>query len=264
MFTQPEQTGPRRPTILFLFIIIIIAVLIGGAMYCYECVELLKVRNDLTKNILDVLTKYLIIVIAIERSAYIYVNISRRSVEKKWLNRIDRVSRAINGKDIMDASGVVTNVVNKTFIKLIYKKENVILNELDDKTTIKPDPLNTDANGNVANNVNIEDVKGYLDAVIQIYKFKLSDHQTLTRRYVSRIVFFSGIVLAIFGISILGDLVYLPNMDSCNLFQCTGIRIFDILFTGGLIGGGSASFNKLIHAIQSALPSKNSTSESTL
>ena len=249
-YTNPDPTEPKKNLVIGL---IVAAAVIGGFFYCTECIDTLKLRKDIFTTVPDFLTKYLLVVIAVERSASIYVNIFRKREENKWLKRIARVSRAVEGENVTD-----------TYIRQLYKKENVILDDLDPKTTILPKHLAEAEDKEVKSSVKIEEVKGYLDSVLRIYQFKLSDYQSDTKRKASYLVFGGGIVLAFFGISILGDLVYLPNMDECMRLQCIGIRLFDILVTGGLLGGGSASFNKFIHIIQSAIPNADPNTQSTL
>lgn len=65
--------------------------------------------------------------------------------------------------------------------------------------------------------------------------------------YVTRIVFFAGIVLASFGLSIFGDLLSMANLES--QYQIGLLRISDILVTGDLLGGGSAGLNLVANKV---------------
>jgi hypothetical protein len=181
------------------------------------------------------------IVVAVERSAAVFVGISRSKNKVDWSLRINRIS------EILQKDNPHTAV-----LKQVYQRENRLIKELENaQCIVKID--------NIPKNPTDEDYLGYLTSAKHAYEYKRAGFNSISNRYVARTVFFAGIFLATLGLSIFQDLF--QNMDLVSAmkeqigngemieaglaFQTALLRFADIIVTGGLLGGGSAGLNAI-------------------
>ncbi len=222
----------------------------GGILFSRGLFGVIGVNPDLTELGSDIFLKYLLIVVALERSAAVYLGIYRDSDKKRIVKRIERVQKALAGREKQLPDGSTEIELNINFLKETYRKETRILKNLPDQTTIKPKELAVDDDG-YPTTTETSKLVSYLEMVLQIYSFKLSDYENSTKRKATRIVFVAGIFIAFVGLSIFDDLLTLPKTIEGT--QRGFYRLADILVTGGLLGGGSKSFAQLLAASDSLL-----------
>lgn len=216
-------------------------VLLGSVLYSFKSFTVVSVNENLAELGADVFLKYLFIVVAVERAAAVFVGISRSQSKVDWSLRINRISEVLQ-KDNPPAA----------VLKQVYTRENRLVKELVRSEIIgKIDDV-------PANPTN-EDYLGYLTSTKHAYEFQRARFNSVSNRYVARIVFFGGIFLAALGLSIFQDLLENMNLvlamkeqiDSGEMIKAgilwqTGLlRFADIVITGGLLGGGSAGLNAM-------------------
>ena len=214
----------------------------------------IKVDPDLTTKGTSFLLTYFFLIAAIERASAVFVGIQRGPEQKTWQSRVARLTELLNvGGDSDDEEKIPLNKVKRS-----YKKEKRIIDKLvKEKGIIPIEPVAEDEK-------DVSDYVGYLTAAKQAYQFQLSAYNAETTKLVTRMVFVAGIFMAAVGLSILEDLLVPGNMPQCDDFwtclqhatnpvvpqiQQIALRISDIIITGGLIGGGSKSFNSFLNSI---------------
>ncbi len=228
-----------------LIVIVLNICVVGGLLFGLGLFGVVEVNPKLTEIGADVFLKYIFIIVAVERSAEVYLSIYRSPGRKRIEKRIERVTKAVFGHRVEDNDGTFKTVYNEKFIDQICSKEKEIIDTLSTNNTIKPSEL--------PKNPNLEDKRGYLEAVLQIYRFKLAEYRSGTARRATRIVFVGGILLASVGLSIFSDILVVPRETVNHPLQLTLYRIADIIVTGGLLGGGSTYFNQFISTIETVL-----------
>ncbi len=220
-------------TILTGFIIVVCAIL-----YANNFFALIGIRENLVKMGADVFLKYLFIVVAVERAAAVFVSMFRNQNRVDWSLRINRISEILQ-KD--NPSLAVLKQVYTREHRVIKQLENAeVIGHIDDVPS-KPDE---------------QDYIGFLTSVKHTYEFQRARFNSVSNRYIARIVFFVGILLAALGLSIFQDIF--ENIKLLELavenellikiglaWQTAFLRIMDIIITGGLLGGGSAGLNAI-------------------
>ena len=203
--------------------VLVIIVLVGSALYAFSNFTAVKVNDDLSDIGADVFLKYLFIVVAVERAAAVFVGISRSQNKFDWSLRINRIN------EVLQKDNPHTAV-----LKQVHAREHRIVKQLEQDGTIgKIDDVPASATE--------EDYLGYLTSTKHAYEFQRAKFNAVTNRYVSRIVFFAGIVLATLGLSIFQDLF--SSSELVSVWQIWSLKLADILVTGGFLGGGSAGLN---------------------
>ncbi len=187
----------------------------------------------------DVFLKYLFIVVAVERAAAVFVGIFRSQNKVDWSLRINRIGEVLQKDNPPSA-----------VLKYVYSREQRLIKELESEDFVK-------TIDDIPSNPIDEDYLGYLTSAKHAYEFQRARFNSVSNRYVTKVVFFAGIILASLGLSIFQDLLQNMNlvsamkeqMDSGEIikvgieFQTGLLRFVDIVITGGLLGGGSAGLN---------------------
>jgi len=200
-----------------------VIILAGSALYSFGNFTAVEVKKDLADIGADVFLKYLFIVVAVERAAAVFVGISRSQNKVDWSLRINRITEVLQ-KDSP----------NTAVLKQVYAREHRLITQLE-KANIVGEIDDVPANATD------EAYLGYLTSTKHAYEFQRAQFNFVTNRYVSRIVFFAGIILATLGLSIFQDLLDCTQLIS--VWQTSLIKVADILVTGGFLGGGSAGLN---------------------
>lgn len=205
----------------------------GAALYADGCLSLIAVNPELSDVIFDVLGKYLLLVVAFERAAAVFVGMFRDQGRIDWSLRINRL------KDILQKDSPPTGVLRQVHAreKLLVdklKEDNIILNICD------VDKPPTDAG-----------YLGYLTASKHAYEFQRARFNSVSNRYVARAVFVAGIVMATLGLSLFDEILELNS--SLEPWQKGLVRWTDIFITGGLLGGGSAGLNAMLNKVNEFL-----------
>jgi len=239
----------KRPKGYFGWVPILIVVIIGSFLYANNLFTVVDVNPNLTKNGDDIFLKYLFIIVAVERAAAVFVGIIRSQNQANWNARIKRINEVLR-KDEPSIE----------LLKQMYARERRLTSDLEEKKEIGKIK-------NVPNNANLQDYIGFLTSVKYAYEFKRSRYNAISKKYVARTVFFAGIVLSAFGISIFQDIIQNMNLVSAVdeeikrqalvkagvVWQSGLLRFADILVTGGLLGGGSTALNEVANRVSDLL-----------
>jgi len=205
--------------------VVVIIVLVGSALFTFSSFTVVKVNENLSNIGADVFLKYLFIVVAVERAAAVFVGISHSQNKVDWSLRINRIS------EVLQKDSPHTAV-----LKQVYAREHRLIKQLEQDEiigTIEDVPAHaTD-----------EAYLGYLTSAKHAYEFQRARFNSVANRYVGRIVFFAGIIMATLGLSIFQDLF--QSIELVSEWQTWLLRLTDILVTGGLLGGGSAGLNAM-------------------
>ena len=218
-----------------------VIVLLSSVLYVFNRFTVVSVNENLAELGGDVFLKYLFIVVAVERAAAVFVGISRSQSKVDWSRRINRIS------EILKKDNPPTAV-----LKQVYTREHRLVKELESANFIG-------IIDEVPANPTDDDYLGYLTSAKHAYEFQRARFNSVSNRYVARMVFFVGIFLAALGLSIFQDLLQNVNLvsamkeqiDSGQMIETglawqTGLlRFADIVITGGLLGGGSAGLNAI-------------------
>ncbi|WP_340114867.1 hypothetical protein [Maribellus mangrovi] len=231
------------------WILILVAAIIGSVLYANKMFTLVDVNEDLAKLSGDIFLKYIFIVVAVERAAAVFVGMLRSQNKTDWSVRIRRINEILQKDD-----------PSIELLKQVYARERRLTSKLEEKEVIgKID--------DVPKNGGIQDYVGFLTSVKYAYEFQRARYDSVSSKYVARTVFFVGIVLATFGISLFQDLLQNMNLVSAmdeelkkNMLLENGLawqsgllRFADILVTGGLLGGGSAALNSIANKVSEFL-----------
>ena len=167
----------------------------------------------------DLLAQYSVLVVAIERAASVIVNLIF-TPEARWSLRINRISE-------------VTRLENPQMevLEQVYKRESFLIEKLVDAGDLQqkiPEVTQTSTDAYI----------GYLTSARHAYEFRRARFNEITNRRVTVTVFLGSLAMAAFGVSLFESLFTEPPS---GLLRC-----FDIVVTGGFLGGGSASLNNLV------------------
>lgn len=220
-------------------------ILVSSILYSYNWFTVVGVNDDLAELGADVFLKYLFIVVAVERAAAVFVGMFRNQSQVDWSLRINRIS------EVLQRDNSPTAV-----LKQVYTREHRLVKKLEEAKIIG-------TIHNVSSNSPDEDYVGYLTSTKHAYEFQRARFDSVSNRYVARIVFFVGILLATLGLSVFQDLFQNINLVSAmdaqiqsgeltkaGLAWQTGLlRFADIVITGGLLGGGSAGLNAIANKV---------------
>ncbi|TQV77255.1 hypothetical protein FLL45_04725 [Aliikangiella marina] len=206
------------------FVLVVVS-LLGSSLYVIDNFTVVDVNAELTSVGGDVFLKYFFIVVAVERAAAVFVGISRSQNTVDWALRIKRISEVLAKEN-----------PSKSILRQVYTREHRLVATLEQAEIIGQIT-------SVSEDADEQDYLGYLTSAKHAYEFQKGSFDSITKLYVSRIVFFAGIVLATLGLSVFGDLFSTIVLES--KVQTWFLRVSDILITGGLLGGGSAGLNAM-------------------
>ena len=222
-----------------------IIVIVGATLYAGSRFTVLGVNDDLLKQGGDVFLKYLFIVVAVERAAAVFVGMFRSQSNVDWSLRINRISEILQKENPPITVLKQVHAREQRLVKQLEKAE--IIGTIDDV----PKPAKAD------------DYVGYLTSAKHAYEFQKARFDSVSNRYVARIVFFVGIFLAVLGLSVFQDLLKNINLVAAMDAEITSgamtkkalawqtglLRFADIVVTGGLLGGGSAGLNAVANKV---------------
>lgn len=243
------KTKERKLYIIFLAVVVIC--LVGALLSSKVGWKLIEINKTLAKDWNDIFLKYFFIIIAIERAAAVFIGVSRNANKKKWEKRIKRVREVLEmDKSKLSAAELFT----------IYAREEKIIASYEEQKAsghflgIKEPSLTMQAGKDTPTNSqeNINELKAYLQATKNVYEFKAAVYQENTSAQLTRFVFLGGIIISAIGLSIFNDVFDATALESDKdgLFsQYFFYRLNDIVITGGLLGGGSKSFNVFIETL---------------
>ena len=186
----------------------------------------LVVRPDLNDIIYDTLIQYVVLAVAIERAAAVFVAMTRSRHQVEWQQRIRRVTRTLDREN-----------PRMRVLQQLYDREQHRIQVLTSKGLMA-------AIAPVNDQTSQDEYIGYLTAVKYSYEFQLARFQSIGRRYTSIGVLLAGTILAGLGLSLF-DGVF-ANVQDVSGLQYLALRGVDIIITGGLVGGGSAGLSAII------------------
>jgi hypothetical protein len=146
-------------------------------------------------------------------------------------------------------------------LNTIYDREKKIIYSFEQQKTngflgIKEPDLVKDSEIVLDNDQNKNELIAYLQATKNVYEFKSSVYQENTNATLTRIVFLAGIIISFIGLSIFNDIFDFGSIPTDNdgfSYQLFFYRLSDIIVTGGLLGGGSKSFNVFIETLNKSM-----------
>ena len=218
---------------LFWLLFVVGVVFVVAVLYVCGVFNVVGVNTSLSDNGADVFLKYLFIVVAVERAAAVFVGITQKQNRIDWTLRIKRLNEVLQSDN-----------PHLSTLQQVYAREHKLIDELERAELIGEI-------GKVTDNDDREKHIGYLTSVKHIYEFQKAQFDSVANRYVSRIVFFSGMALALVGLSVFADLIVVS--EEIAGYQLWFLKVSDILVTGGLLGGGSAGLNVLANKVSDSM-----------
>ena len=204
--------------------------LFGSVLYALEKYSLIEVNSKLPEILPAVLGTYLLLVVAFERAAAVFVERLRRAHRVDWPLRINRLT------EILKKEPPSTKV-----LELAYVRETEVFKKLTDAGLVVPIPP-------VGSEPKDDDYVGYLTAAKHAYEFQRARYDSAGNRRVARTVFLAGLFLATLGVSLFAD-VFTLSKDLGALHRGL-LRAVDILVTGGLLGGGSGGLHAAVTKVR--------------
>jgi hypothetical protein len=246
-YQTPEQLRRTSGTLNSIYVLSILIAIGGALLFASSYWGLYSFKTDLAANWTDVFTKYIFIILAIERAAAVWTGIKRNEKKREWDRRVKRVREILEKK---------YDDLKVPLLKQTYLRESNIIDEIErnqpadqnQRTFLgikKPQP-DTDKDELIA----------YLQMTKQVYEFKRAKYEEVSYGQITRIVFVGGIVISVLGLSLLGDILDTSSLDPDSKgywWQTFFYRLADILITGGLLGGGSKGFSVFYNSIDSSL-----------
>lgn len=202
---------------------------LSAELYVRSGYVLLDVNAGLSDVAVDVFGKYMVLVIAVERAAAVFVGMFRNQNKINWSLRIDRISQVLEQEEAPTA-----------VLKQVHAREQRLIRRLEDHGTIAP----IDGIPDVPTD---DDYRGYLTSAQHAYEFQQARFNSVSNRYVALSVFVAGITLAALGLSLFRDL-FSPT-PAPGAIQAGFLRLADIFTTGGLLGGGSTGLNAVVNKV---------------
>ena len=177
------------------------------------------VNHNAAEVWVDLIAQYSLLVVAIERAASVIVNLVF-TPEARWSLRINRISE-------------VTHQENPQIevLEQVYKRESALVKKLVEAGDLQQEIAAVTKSSKDA-------YIAYLTSARHAYEFRRARFNEITNRRVTVTVFMGSLAMAALGVSIFDSLFTQPPS---GLLRC-----FDIVVTGGFLGGGSASLNNLV------------------
>lgn len=229
---------------------------VGAILYSLKFWGIITIKVDLISTWNDVMTKYIFIIVAIERAAAVWIGIKRNKMQDTWKSRVARLDELFTTSET-HKEGMIANL-RQAELASLYSQESSIIDKLDPPPNgklIQPaeEGSNADEDDNTTK-VYKSKARGYLRQVRLIYTYRYEQYLRETNNKIAQTVFISGLVLSAIGLSFLNDILDIKSLNSSGLLyqvQLGAYRIADIFITGGLIGGGSVGLTKLFDTINS-------------
>lgn len=225
--------------------------ILGGILYNSDW-NTLRFQNNLGTQWKDIFTMYAFIIVAIERSAAVWVGIRRNEMSETWKARVRRLDELFEEKGDKEATiKNLSSVELFTFYKREFKisekldKDNILINPLEEPSGVDDEP----------DRIYKSKTRGYLRQVRLMYSYQFDQYKRETNDRIAKTVFIVGLILSVVGLSLLNDLINVTFQDK-DLLQRLLYRITDIFITGGLLGGGSVGLTKLFNSINNVLSKK--------
>lgn len=245
--TSLQNTRRKRISLIGSILVIVLAII--SALCTEDCQWIiLRFKEDLASNWTDIFTKYFFIIVALERAVAVWVGVTRGVDNKAWKKRVDRLRGLFNRTN--------ENPLTLVELRRVYSREKKIIDDIQNKDSSNsflgnPDPYVVNESDSLSEEKERDMLIAYLRVTLQIYEFKLSKFEEQSSALTTKLVFFGGLILAIVGISIVGDIIDASDLEACDgCFQFYLYRGVDIVITGGLMGGGSRGFSLFINTLK--------------
>ena len=199
---------------------------VSALLYASDAYLLLKANPELSEILLEVLGKYLVLVVAVERASTVFIGMFRNQNRIHWTVRINRIS------EVLGQENPPTAVLRQAF-----KRERRLVKQLEEHAII-------DKIDDIPKPASKDEYRGYLSSAKHAYEFLRARFYSISNRYVALVVLVVGVILAALGLSLFQDVFQQTSAPSA--VQAGILRFADIFITGGLLGGGSAGLNAVI------------------
>ena len=240
---QPKKINKKLIAIL---IISFIVTLVGARLFAGQSWGVFSFEEDLASNWNDIFTKYIFIIVALERASSVWTGLYRNKMKRSWDRRVKRV------RDLLDTP---IDKLSLADLKMSYNRENLIVERYKNQDGFlgidKPGDGN-DEKGKYNKDLEKEDLVANLRMTKYFYEFSRTMQEEETYEITTRIVFVGGVALSIIGLSLFNDIIDLKSLEgnlTGHFSQMFGYRLADIVITGGLLGGGSKGLSMLMNTL---------------
>ena len=196
----------------------------------------LTIRDNLDEVISNIVLQYASLALAIERSAAVFVAMTRDRLRVDWVLRIDRLQQVLDQDQ--PRIRVLKQLHDREQNRIGQLKAKGLITEL---KAVREERI--DGKEGLDKEECIEEYMGYLTAVKHVYEFQHARFQSVGRRYTAIGVFLAGIALAALGLSLFDSIF--ANIGQLSGMQGRILHYIDIVITGGLVGGGSTGINTI-------------------
>lgn len=242
----------KFPTPKQVYIMATVMAIAGTWVYAVMDWNSFNVKPDLASTWQDIFTKYIFIIVGIERAAAVWVGIKRNEAAEKWKARVSRMNEMFASTEVTQAP---IDHYSKPELESSFEQEKSIVERehMDPNGTLKAPKAGQSA-GDYK-----ETAKGYLRQLRVKYIYRYEQFKRETNDKIAKVVFLGGIGFAVLGLSFLGDIIDTSSIDTEldeSKFQMALYHLGDILITGGLLGGGSVGLTKFFDSINSFMGKK--------
>ena len=231
-----EQGLTDRSRIWVWLVFVVGVGVIGTYQYAINAYILLDANQEASTVAVDVLGKYLAIVVAMERLANVFVSMFRDQGRIDWSRRISSINKVLEQQNATIEK--LKNAFERERQQIKRLTERSIIVSIDD-VPAKPAK---------------DDYRGYLWAAKHAYEYERAEFNSVSNRYVALAVFVAGIILAALGPSLFREMF--QQTQALSAGQAGLLRVVDIFITGGLLGGGSASLNAVFTKVSDHMNTK--------
>ena len=241
-----DQNKPMNKKLIRILVISIIVAIAGAWLFAGQSWGVFSFKKDLASNWNDIFTKFIFIIVALERASSVWTGLYRNKMKRTWDRRVKRVRELIDTpkKDLSLAD-----------FKMSYNREKLIIDGLKDQEGFlgidKPGD-GKDKNGKYNIELEKDDLLAYIRMTKQVYEFQRTIHEEITYEITTRIVFCGGVALSMIGLSLFNDIIDIESLKgnlTGHFSQMFGYRFADIVVTGGLLGGGSKGLSVLMNTM---------------
>ena len=241
-----EQQQQMKIKLITIFIISFIIAIVGAWLFAGKSWGVFSFKEDLASNWNDIFTKFIFIIVALERASSVWTGLYRNKTKRTWDRRVKRV------RELLDAPKKELSLAD---LKMSYNREKLIIDKYKDQEGflgIDEPGDGKDEHGKYNKELEKDDLLAYLRMTKHVYEFKRTIYEEITYEITTRIVFCGGIALSIIGLSLFKDIIDVDSIDSNmagHFSQMFSYRFADIVVTGGLLGGGSKGLSVLMNTM---------------
>lgn len=242
----------KFPTPKQVYIMAAVMALAGTLVYPWLQWSNFSIKPNLANSWQDIFTKYIFIIVGIERAAAVWVGIQRNESTEKWKARVTRMNELFTSSEVKPAP---INSFSQPELKSSFKQEKSIV----ERDHMDPSQTLTEPHDKQSEEAYKKTALGYLRQLRVKYIYRYEQFKRETNDKIAKAVFLGGLGFAILGLSFLGDIIDISSLDPAlngYEYQKALYHLGDILITGGLLGGGSVGLTKLFDTLNSFMGNK--------